>query len=186
MSNEVNYGPLSNLIGLWKGDKGIDIAPEPDGQEENPYYETIEYVAVGDVKNAESQVLAVIRYHQIVKRKSNNEIFHDETGYWMWDASAKVIMHSLTIPRSVCLLAGGTYKNKTADNKEVVIEVAASLEDKDWNIIQSPFMMKKARTTSFFHRITIGNGKMAYKEITTLDIYGKVFEHTDENELTRL
>ena len=43
MSEIVDYGPLSKLIGVWKGDKGMDIAPEPDGTEENPYYETITF-----------------------------------------------------------------------------------------------------------------------------------------------
>ncbi len=56
MSNEpeVDYGPLAGLIGVWKGDKGLDVAPEPDGSENNPYHETITFTAIGDVTNAES------------------------------------------------------------------------------------------------------------------------------------
>ena len=72
---EVDYGPLAGLIGVWQGDKGMDIAPEPDGTEENPYYETITFEAGGDLKNAEDQVLAGVRYHQVVKRKSDDGIF---------------------------------------------------------------------------------------------------------------
>jgi len=55
MSNETDfdYGPLTDLIGTWKGNKGIDIAPEPDGIENNPYYETIIFEPIGDVTNAE-------------------------------------------------------------------------------------------------------------------------------------
>ena len=34
---EINYGPLTGLIGQWKGDRGIDIAPEPDGTERSPF-----------------------------------------------------------------------------------------------------------------------------------------------------
>lgn len=30
----VEYGPLKELVGVWKGNKGIDIAPESDGTEE--------------------------------------------------------------------------------------------------------------------------------------------------------
>ena len=41
------YGPLTGQIGTWNGDKGMDIAPEPDGTEHNPYYETITYTAIG-------------------------------------------------------------------------------------------------------------------------------------------
>jgi len=49
----------------------MDISPGPDGQEENPYFETIIFAAAGEVKNAEEQVLAIVRYHQVVQRKSN-------------------------------------------------------------------------------------------------------------------
>jgi hypothetical protein len=76
----IDYGPLTGLIGSWKGDKGMDVAPEPGGSEESPYWETIDFEAIGDVTNAESQTLTVLRYHQVVRRKSNDEIFHDQTG----------------------------------------------------------------------------------------------------------
>lgn len=32
----VNYGPLTGLIGSWQGDKGIDLAPEPDRRGKHP------------------------------------------------------------------------------------------------------------------------------------------------------
>jgi len=83
MADYIDYGPLQTLIGVWKGDKGLDVAPEPNGSEDNPYHETITYEAVGDVKNAGSQCLVAIRYHQVVQRKSNGETFHDQIGYWM-------------------------------------------------------------------------------------------------------
>jgi hypothetical protein len=31
---------LKNLIGAWAGDKGLDVAPDPDSTEHNPYSET--------------------------------------------------------------------------------------------------------------------------------------------------
>jgi len=182
-SKDIDYGPLKELIGCWKGDKGIDVAPEPDGAENNPYYETITFTAIGDVSNAESQVLVAVHYRQIVQRKSNDKVFHDETGYWMWDAKAGIVMHSLTIPRAVCVLAGGNYNGEKNSDGSTVLEVSASLDDKDWQIIQSPFMQENARTTEFHHRIIVGNGKLSYSETTVVDIYGKVFEHTDQNEL---
>jgi len=179
----VNYGPLNGLIGVWKGDKGLDIAPEPNGIENSPYHETITFSAIGDVTNAESQTLAVLHYRQVVQRKSNDEVFHDETGYWMWDEETGVIMHSLTIPRAVSVLAGGICKDETNANGYTVLKVSATIDDKDWQIIQSPFMRDNARTTSFSHQITVSNGKLSYKETTIVEIYGKVFEHMDENEL---
>ena len=182
-TQEVDYGPLAGLIGVWQGDKGMDIAPDPDGTEENPYFETIEFTAGGDLSNAESQVLSVVYYHQIVKRKSNNEVFHDQTGYWLWDARENVIMHSLTIPRAVCVLAGGHYSAQQDDEGNVILEVAAKVDDQDWGIIQSPFMQKNAKTIAFRQKLKFGNGKMTFSETTMLDIYGREFEHTDENVL---
>jgi len=184
-TTDIDYGPLSELIGIWSGDKGIDIAPEADGEENNPYYETITFAAIGDVRNAETQLLAALHYRQIVQRKSNDKIFHDETGYWMWDAKESTIMHSLTIPRGVSLLAGGTYaESNDIDGKKVLL-VSASMDDKNWNIVQSPFMQNSAKTKSFTHQITVGKGELSYKETMEIDIYGKQFTHTDSNDLLR-
>ncbi len=180
----VDYGPLALLVGTWTGDKGLDIAPEPDGTEENPYYETLVFEAVGDVDNAETQELAALRYHQVISRKSDNNVFHNETGYWMWDAKERTVMHSLTIPRGVCVLAGGKFQ-KGSSRDEVVLQVRAADGDSDWGIVQSPFMKKNARTLEFRHSIQVSGDKLSYEETTVLDIYGRRFEHTDSNKLTR-
>jgi hypothetical protein len=91
-------------------------------------------------------------------------------------------MHSLTIPRGVGLLAGGT--SKKTDNG-VVLEVSASEDDEDWQIVQSPFMLQNARTVEFRQSINVTDDRLSYKETTILEIYGKHFEHTDENEMVR-
>lgn len=179
----INYGPLASLIGHWQGNKGKDIAPEPDGSEENLFYETILYEAIGDVTNAEKQALAVLRYHQVVTRKSNDKIFHNETGYWSWDPKTGQITHSLTIPRGVCLLAGG--EATTHDDGSTKFQVSANIDSQEWGIIQSPFMQENARTISFQQTISIQNKTMNYQETVVLEIYGKRFDHTDENTLTK-
>ena len=149
----IDYGPLACLIGTWKGDKGMDVSPEPDGQEENPYYETILFEAIGSVSNAGVQTLAALRYHQVVTRKSDDQVFHNETGYWMWDAANNTIMHSLTIPRGVCVLAGGTFN--PSSEQTTTIDVAAAVDNKEWGIVQSPFMAEKAKTVGFTHHIEV-------------------------------
>ena len=181
MSDAINYGPLQSLIGTWEGDKGMDVSPEPEGSEESPYYETIAFTPIGDVENAESQVLAILRYQQIVRRKSNDDIFHDQTGYWMWDDREGVVMQSIVIPRSVCVLAGGRY---TDAGSPVKIAVAARLDDPDWGILQSPFMREKAKTVAFRHELSVADGTLSYSETTSLEIYGRSFEHTDDNQLS--
>jgi len=179
--SDLDYGPLTGLIGTWKGDKGIDMAPEPDGLDENPYYETIIISPTAKVDNAETQEISALHYRQVVRRKSNDNIFHDQTGYWMWDQKKDYIIHSLAIPRGVCLLAGGTYKK--LDSGAIEFEVSSFMGDKDWGIVESPFMRDNATTKSFTAKFTLDKSNLIYKEITIVDIYGQTFDHSDENAL---
>ncbi len=184
MSDEsIEYGPLAGLIGTWAGDKGIDIAPDPDGKEENPYYETIVFEGVGYATNAEKQRLTAVRYLQVVRRKTDDQVFHDQTGYWLWDAEQQCVMQSLAIPRAVCLLAGGTAS--TDGDGNVCLSVESKHDDDAWSVVQSPFMHAKAKTLSFKHAITLAKDELHYAETTMVDIYGNVFEHTDTNTLAR-
>jgi hypothetical protein len=178
----IDYGPLTTLIGTWRGDKGMDIAPDPAGTEENPYFETLTFTPIGDVTNANTEVLVGLRYHQSVSRKSNNQVFHDQVGYWLWDAGTGTVMESLLIPRAVGVLAGGRWK---AGAGPVVLEVASAVDSPDWGIVQSPFMRDNARTVGFQHRVVVDGDTLTYDETTVVDIYGKRFEHTDANTLTR-
>ena len=209
-NTSIDYGPLTGLIGSWKGDKGMDIAPTPDDVQTSLYYETLSFEAIGDVTNAGTQTLAVLHYQQIVKRKVDDAVFHHETGYWMWDASSATVMNSLTIPRAVAVLAGGRYSasdqnqpphgaSQNADetmrsevftpevtaSEVITLEVKAAIDDPDWSIVQSPFMRDNAKTVAFAHKISVGGDSLSYSETTTLDIYGRIFEHTDKNELVR-
>lgn len=183
---EVNYGPLKGLIGTWKGDKGMDISPEVVGDEKNAYYETVIFEAAGDLTNAGTQKIAMVRYHLVVTKKINDEVFHDQVGYWLWDAESSVIMHSLTVPRGLCVLAGGTYKNKSKTAKTITLEVKAGIKDKSWGIVQSPFMNKNAKTLEFRQKIIISAKKLEYAETTVLKIYGRKFDHTDNNVLVKI
>ncbi|CAA0118342.1 Uncharacterised protein [Halioglobus japonicus] len=179
----VDYGPLAALVGTWTGDKGVDKVPEPDGEDRNPYYETIVFEAAGDVTNAEKQTLSVVRYHQQVSRKSNDEVFHDQVGYWLWDPADNGIVETFTIPRGVAVVAVGTLAPGNTAEDELVFKVAADAD----GIVQAPFMFKQARTTAFTHTITLKGDQMRYTENTVLDIYDKKsFDHRDVNTLSRV
>ena len=182
-TNDVDFGPLEALIGVWTGEEGMDIAPDPHDEETNSYFETITCSPLRGVTNAERQNLAAVHYCQIVQRKSDGEVIHHETGYYMLDADTRGVMHSLVIPRAVCVLAGGTYSGKTDPHGRVVIEVSAGIDDENWKIIQSPFMAENATTTAFNQEIIVGNGRLSYAETTTVKIYDKTFKHTDKNNL---
>jgi len=181
----VNYGPLQQLIGTWKGDKGTDIAPEPNGEENHPYHETISFEAIGDVSNAKAQTLAVLHYKQIVQHADNGKVFHHQVGYWSWDADTGVITHSFTIPRGVGVVECGRVLD--TDDEPNITMIAVSGEDTgfDGGIAQSSFMQKKARTTAFSQTLTLDGDTLKYEQTIMLDIYSKTFEHTDTNTLVR-
>jgi hypothetical protein len=117
-----------------------------------------------------------------VRRISNDEVFHNETGYWLWDADQALVSRTLTIPRGVALVAGGSFEEVDG---EVIIRVHAAKSDANWPIIEAPFMRDNASTQSFDHTIRVRGDDMNYEELTVVDIYGKRFDHTDANSLTR-
>ena len=106
------------------------------------------------------------------------------TGYWLLDAASDTLMHSLTIPRAVVVLAGGKYSHAPEDSA-IILEVAAKIDDPDWSIAQSPFMRDHAKTVAYTHKISLEKDRLSYTETTTLDIYGRIFEHTNTNDLVR-
>ena len=177
----IDYGPLTALVGTWRGDSGMDVAPDPDGREENPYFETIVFTPIGEVTNANREVLVGFRYHQCVSRKSTGLPFHDQVGYWLWDAATGTVMQSLLIPRAVGVLATG----RASGSRPVVLEVAATGEGADGGVVESRFMRDHARTVAFRHRVIVDGATLTYEETTIVDIYGRRFEHTDTNTLTR-
>ena len=181
--NNINYGPLHQLIGSWRGDRGLDISPEPDGDDKNAYYDEMTFIPSGATDNAEEQYLVSVRYHQIVRKRSNGKIFHDQIGHWIYEPATGLIMHSLTIPRGVCLLAGGSAAQ---DGDETVFNVEAKAGSDSFGITQSPFMLQKARTEAFAMRLKVSGDQLSYQETTSLDIYGRKFEHIDSSSLIRV
>jgi hypothetical protein len=47
-------------------------------------------------------------------------------------------------------------------------------------------MLEKAKTTAFEMKLDVEGNVLNYKEIMSLMIYGKTFEHSDENILQRV
>lgn len=183
-TNDMMENPLTKLVGIWKGEKGIDKAPKPEIDENNPYYETLVITPVDiEIENAEEQELLAVRYHQVVREKSNDKVSHDETGYWIWDKNENTIMNSFSIPRGVSVLAGGEIESA---NDELKLDVSVKENDDKWGIVESPFMKGKAKTLSFTRKYKISNNELIYTQETVLDIYGKTFPHTDENTLYKV
>ncbi len=184
MSEEIKQNPLNGLIGVWKGDKGTDLAPKPEEDETNAYYETLVIEAIDmEISNAEEQELTAVRYHQTVHEKETDEMSHSETGFWIWNNNSNSIMCAFSIPRGVSLLCGGIYEDL---NGELSFKVSAQTNDPNWGIVQSPFMKEKARTLAFKRELKLLGNTLSYEQETTVEIYGKTFAHRDNNTLTKV
>ncbi|MEH6503838.1 MAG: heme-binding beta-barrel domain-containing protein [Cycloclasticus sp.] len=180
----VDYGPLAQLLGKWVGNKGLDNAPDANANPDlSKFTDEMTFSISGPAENAEEQELVSIKYHHVVRKAVNGLIFHDQIGHWIYEPSTGMIMHSLTIPRAVCLLAGGTLQT---NGEESIFAVKATAGSETFGIVQSPFMLEKAKTTAFQMKLTVKGDELAYREVTSLHIYGKDFEHKDESVLQRV
>lgn len=157
----------------------MDVSPEPDGPDQNPYFETLMYEAAGDVDNADDQELAFLRYHQVVYRKSTGKAFHNESGYLSWDARTGKVIQSLAIPRGVTLVAEGQAE---INDNGCSLEVSSD----ESMIAQAFYMVSNAKTRSFEHKISVKGDELTYSEQMLIDIYDKEFDHTDTNTLKRV
>ena len=125
-------GPLAPLVGSWEGGAGLDLAPDEDDRRStatSKFREVMTFEPLGLVDNHQ-QSLYGLRYTTFAWRIDEPEPFHQELGYWLWDADAKLIMRCFTIPRGVALLAGGH-----AEPDARRFELAAALGSTTFGII---------------------------------------------------
>ncbi len=180
----VDYGPLNQLLGKWIGTRGLDTAPDANAEpDKSAFTDEITFTVSGPAENAEEQQLVSVKYNHVVRKQENGLIFHNQIGHWIFEPSTGLVMHSLTIPRAVCVLAGGTIETE-AD--ETIFDVKATAGSETFGIIQSPYMLEKAKTKAFHMRMSIKGNEMNYREVTSLFIYGKDFEHIDQSNLKRV
>ena len=159
------------------------MAPEPEGEDKLAYYDEITFMPSGPAENAEEQNLVTVRYHQLVRKRKNGKIFHDQTGHWIYEPATGMIVHSLSIPRAVCVLAGGKLEQQ---GDESIFQVEATAGSDTFGVVQSPFMLEKAKTTAFRMTLRVSGDELSYEETTSLEIYGRKFEHTDGSRLIRV
>lgn len=178
------YGPLANLIGVWEGDKGDDIAPSEDrGVENNKYRERITFEQIPPVKNHE-QNLNVLRYSTKAYRIGETEPFHEELGYWSWEPQTKHVMRSFLVPRGIALIAGGQ-----AEMNAKMFHLIAKSGSSTFGICVNPFLDREFKVTSYELTLHIQDqNSFLYEQDTVIQMANKpdVFHHRDRNSLTRV
>ncbi len=186
MSEELlkHLGPLAALAGVWEGDKGVDVAPDDNrGTERNAFREQLTFEPFGSVKNHEQQLYG-LRYATVGWRIGDASPFHEETGYWLWDAAAKQVLRCFIVPRGVTVLAGGTVEPGASS-----FQVAAEAGSDTYGICSNKFLDREFKTVRYELTVTVhGRDSFSYSEDTQLRIKGQaeLFHHTDANTLRRV
>ena len=104
------WGPLGGLVGTWEsGWTGLDVAFHNDKGKiaETPYREKTTFKPFGPVDNG-TQSLYGLDYRTAAWKEGEENPFHTEVGYWMWDESNHQVMRCFLIPRASALIAGAT------------------------------------------------------------------------------
>lgn len=182
--NPLDYGPLAFLAGVWEGTSGDDIAPSDDrGTENNKYREKLILEPIGAVNNHEQKLFG-LRYSTMAWRMGEQDPFHEENGYWLWDGDQKQVMRCFIVPRGVSVIAGGQ-----AEPDATEFTMVADLGSPTFGICSNPFLDKEFKTVRYELKVIIHDEtSFSYEEDTQIMIKGqpKVFHHTDKHNLKRV
>jgi hypothetical protein len=181
-------GPLARLQGIWEGEKGTDLAPSDKAETDrqpvtSAYRERMVFEPTGRVDNHE-QSLFGLRYATTAWRIGSPDPFHEEVGYWMWDAKSKLVIRCFMPPRGMTVLAGG---HAEPDANSFTLEAEAGSET--FGICSSPFLLEQFKTVRFTFALEFSSDdRFAYEEHTWLEMKGReaLFDHSDANTLERV
>jgi hypothetical protein len=178
-----NLGPLTRLAGRWQGKRGVDVNPKADGPETQSYVETIDLEPIDPQTNG-PQLLYGLRYHQHVTKPGEIGTYHDQVGYWLWEAATGTVYQTLSIPRSQTVLAMG---RAAADASR--FELTARRGTTVNGIVSQPFLEAAFTTIEYRIIVTLNpDGSWSYDEDTVLMVRGHAepFHHRDRSRLVRI
>lgn len=178
-----NLGPLTRLAGVWEGQRGVDINPKADGPETRQYYERIEMQPIDPQANG-PQLFYGLRYHVHINTPEEDIAFHDQVGYWLYEAATGLILQTLAIPRGQIAIAAG---HAAPDAKRLVVK--AERGQTEYGICSTTFLELAFRTDAY--QLTVDfhdDGSWSYVSDTTLMVKGRgePFLHRDRNRLVKI
>jgi hypothetical protein len=185
MSDEIikNLGPLAKLAGTWEGDKGIDVSRIRSKETETKFRERIIFEPLGPVKNG-PQVLYGLRYSTTAWRLDEDDPFHEELGYWLWDKDRKQVLRCFMVPRGVLINAGGD-----AEASSDSFHLSAEVGSETYGILSNQYLDETYKTRKYILDVTIhDDGSFSYREDTQLwiPVNQAIFHHTDQNTLEKV
>lgn len=184
--NNDNYGPLKFYIGKWASDAwtGENKAPDPSRREENTKFkQEMTFEPIGDVNNHEQKLYA-LRYSTMAWEEGSEDPFHEEVGYFIWDAGNKQVLKSFIVPRGIAVNAGGTTEDESKD-----FTVSAEAESETYGISSNLFLEKEFKSVRYDITFKqVDENTFSYDENTQIKIKGQdeLFQHTEKNILKRV
>ena len=179
------WGPLGALIGEWEGEGGLDSSYSHARGEvvSTPYLEKLTFKPFGPVDNG-NQHLYGLDYKTAMWRGDEENPFHTEVGYWLWDGATGELLRAFAVPRGIAVLAGGTA---AADATSFTLKAAVG--DAQYGIGENKYLAAHASSVSFETTITVhDDGSWSYEETTMLRMteFPDLLPHTDHNTLRKV
>jgi hypothetical protein len=176
------WGPLGGLVGEWQGEGGLDTAYSHSEHKVlgTPYLEKLTFKPFGPVQNGK-QSLYGLDYKSAMWRGDEDNPFHTEVGYWLWDAATGEVLRGFVVPRGITVLAGGVA---APDATSFTLSAAAG--DPQYSISENRYLTENASSLSYTVTVTINeDGSWSYDETTMLKMkeFTEPFAHTDRNTL---
>jgi len=178
-----NLGPLRGMAGIWQGQRGLDVKPKAEGPKKQAYVERMELQPIDPQTNG-PQLLYGLRYHTHVVKPEQIKTYHEQVGYWLWEPATETVIHTLTIPRGMTVMAGGK-----ASANAMEFELLATEESEHYSICSAPFLDYAFKTVEFRIKVIIhDDSTWTYEEDTVLLIkdVAEPFHHTDRNTLVKI
>lgn len=178
------WGPLQGLAGDWQGEGGLDTAfnHAQDKVIKTPYLEKVSFKPFGPVANGQQELYG-LDYKTAMWRGDEDNPFHTEVGYWLWDAATGEVLRGFVVPRGITVLAGGTA---AADANEFTLHAEAG--HAQYCIGENKYLAEHAASTTYRATITVNDDDTwSYDEVTTLRMQelSDPLQHTDHNTLHR-
>jgi len=179
------FGPLALLAGDWEGSDGIDFSfhHEEDATGFTPYLEKVQLKPFGPVDNG-TQHLYGLDYRMAAWRMTelDQDPFHTEVGYWLYDAEAKVLSRCFMVPRGSVLIASGEVEPDATE-----FTLTAQRGSTTNGILSNAYLDERARSESYEIKVSVSPDGWSYESNTVLEManLNKSLNHTDRNSLTR-
>lgn len=178
-----NLGPLRRLAGRWEARTGVDLNPKAEGPERRVFIERIDLEPIDPQANG-PQLFYGLRYHIHITTEQEDITFHDQVGYWLWEAATGLVLQTVAIPRGQVAIASG---QATPDADHLVL--TAERGQTEYGICSTAFLEYAFRTDSYRIEVTFNpDGSWSYITDTMLTVHGASapFAHRDQNTLTKV